>query len=242
MIIHGEAKLITAAYVKARSAMGATVTEDEKGNFGKYATLAAITKATTEPFFKNGLAIIQESELHEGGVTVSTWLVHESGATIEFAPLTMPLTDKRPQAVGSAITYARRYQLVSVCGLAPDDDDGQAAQDATKPTQPVKMQAQRQPAPAPEVEFKNKPEREEVDPNVPTDEELAILGKWQTPADAYAWAIEVKACDNEYNARMAFENVIKANGGRFTKANAGAIYLGFLRDRIAKLEGMKVAA
>ena len=134
-MIYNNDKLIAAAFVKARAAIGGTVGKDAKGNFGRYATLAAITDAITEPLAKNGLAVIQEAELDETGVTVLTTLLHESGATMQFAPLTMPLTDRKPQAVGSAITYGRRYALAAVCGLAPDDDDGQAAQDATKPTQ-----------------------------------------------------------------------------------------------------------
>mgnify|MGYP001263543525 CR=1 FL=1 len=134
-MLYNNDKLIAAAFVKARAAIGGTVGKDAKGNFGRYATLAAITDAITEPLAKNGLAVIQEAELDETGVTVLTTLLHESGATMQFAPLTMPLTDRKPQAVGSAITYGRRYALAAVCGLAPDDDDGQAAQDATKPTQ-----------------------------------------------------------------------------------------------------------
>jgi len=128
-------KLIAAAFVKARKEIGGTVGKDKKGNFGDYATLAAITEATSAPLANQGLAIIQEAELSADGVTILTTLLHESGATMIFAPLTMPLTDRKPQAVGSAITYGRRYALAAVCGLAPDDDDGEAAQAATKPTQ-----------------------------------------------------------------------------------------------------------
>lgn len=127
-------KLIAAAFVKARKEIGGTVGKDKKGNFGDYATLAAITEATSAALSNNGLAIIQEAHLDEGGVTIETTLLHESGATMQFAALTMPLTDRKPQAVGSAITYGRRYALAAICGLAPDDDDGQAAQDATKST------------------------------------------------------------------------------------------------------------
>jgi hypothetical protein len=79
------------------------------------------------------LAVIQEAHVNETGVCVDTWMIHESGATMHFEPLAMPLADRKPQAVGSAITYARRYQLAAICGLAPDDDDGQAAQDAKAP-------------------------------------------------------------------------------------------------------------
>lgn len=131
-MIYNNDKLIAAAYIKARAEIGGTVGKDAKGNYGRYATLAAITDAITLPLSKHGLAIIQEATLDSDGVTVETTLLHESGATMQFAPLTMPLTDRKPQAVGSAITYGRRYALAAVCGLAPDDDDGQAAQDATK--------------------------------------------------------------------------------------------------------------
>lgn len=138
MKIEGDPKAISAAFVKARKEMGATVAKDAKGNYGKYATLAAIVEATTDVLAANGLAIIQEARADEQGLIVDTWLVHESGATMQFASLPMPLTNRTAQAVGSAITYARRYQLAAVCGLAPDDDDGQAAtnaQDARRATQ-----------------------------------------------------------------------------------------------------------
>jgi len=133
MNISGEAKLICSALVKARGDMNATVIKDGKGNYGMYATLAAIVEASAPSFSKYGLTVVQEVGTNEQGVVISTWLIHESGATIEFEPLPMPLSNRTPQAVGSAITYGRRYALAAVCGLAPDDDDGQAAQDAHKP-------------------------------------------------------------------------------------------------------------
>ncbi len=135
MIIEGDKKLIAAAFIKARAEIGGTVTEDAKGNFGKYVTLAAIAKATTGILAKHGLAIIQEAELHEGGVTIETHLLHESGATMQFSPLTMPLSKRDAQGVGSAISYGRRYQWMAVCGLASDDDDGQQATDAQRKAQ-----------------------------------------------------------------------------------------------------------
>jgi hypothetical protein len=137
-MIYNNDKLIAAAFVKARAAIGGTVGKDAKGNYGKYATLAAITDVITAPLAAHGLAVIQEAQLDETGVTVETTLLHESGATMQFAPLTMPLTNRTPQAVGSCITYGRRYALAAICGLAPDDDDGQAAQDA----QPAPQRAQ----------------------------------------------------------------------------------------------------
>jgi hypothetical protein len=138
MVIHGEAKAICAAYVKARGDMSATVIKDAKGNFGKYATLAAIVEATTPHLAKHGLAVVQEASTDEQGIVIETWLVHDSGAMMQFTPLPLPLTDRKPQAVGSCITYGRRYALAAICGLAPDDDDGQAAQDATQSAQASK--------------------------------------------------------------------------------------------------------
>ena len=126
MQITGDPK-IASAFVKARTEIGGTVGKDAKGNFGKYATLAAITEATSEIMGSHGLAIVQECFADEAGVTVYTTVVHESGATMEFAPLSLPVERKNAQGVGSAITYARRYQLSAICGLAPDDDDGTAA-------------------------------------------------------------------------------------------------------------------
>lgn len=139
MNIHGDAKTIAAAFIAARGEMSATVSKDAKGNFGRYVTLAAIVEATTPAFAKHGLAIVQEAGRNEEGVTVDTWLIHESGATMQFGTLTIPLGDGKPQTVGSALTYGRRYALAAVCGLAPDDDDGQAAQDSYKPRNAPRM-------------------------------------------------------------------------------------------------------
>lgn len=147
-MIYNNDKLIAAAFVKARKEIGGTVGKDAKGNFGSYATLAAITDATSAALANHGLAIIQEAALGADGVTIHTCLLHESGATMLFEPLTMPLTDRKPQAVGSAITYGRRYALAAVCGLAPEDDDGQAAQDSTR-SAPQSQATRPQPAQKP---------------------------------------------------------------------------------------------
>lgn len=126
MIVNGKAA--AAALVKARAAIGATVTKDAKANYGKYATLAAVMEAISPALANSSLALVQEAVLGDGDVTIIAYLLHESGDVIEFAPLTMPLGSQRTaQAVGSAITYGRRYQLTALFGLAPDDEDGDAA-------------------------------------------------------------------------------------------------------------------
>jgi hypothetical protein len=53
--------------------------------------------------------------------------VHESGETIYSGQLHVPAAKQDPQGYGSALTYARRYSLMTACGIAPEDDDGNAA-------------------------------------------------------------------------------------------------------------------
>jgi hypothetical protein len=247
MKINGEAKGIAMAFVKARAAMDATVSKDAKGNFGKYATLAAIVEATSSHFANNGLAIVQEASADENGIVIETWLVHESGATMQFSPITMPLTDRKPQAVGSAITYGRRYALAAICGLAPDDDDGQSAQDAqsraqaTHKPQAARLQPQQGNHTA-DVEFRS--QRAPVESG-PTDEELEVLGTWIKPDDVYTWAIINGACANEHEAKNSFKKVVDEDGGRLTKENIAAVYLKVLRkwnEKIAERPAMQAVA
>lgn len=96
----------------------------------KYATLADIWDACREALTSNGLSVVQmpRTEVKERGmlVHVETVLLHESGQSMT-STLTMPVDKVTAQGVGSAITYARRYALAAVVGVAPDDDDGNEA-------------------------------------------------------------------------------------------------------------------
>jgi hypothetical protein len=58
---------------------------------------------------------------------VETVFVHESGEMLECGKLHVPAAKQDPQGYGSALTYARRYSLMAACGIAPEDDDGNAA-------------------------------------------------------------------------------------------------------------------
>lgn len=155
MIIDGDAKQIAVAFIKARADMNDTVVKDAKGNYGKYATLAALVEATSSALAKHDLAIVQEVGTNAEGVTVDTWLIHASGTTMHLGSLTMPC-DRKPQSVGSAITYGRRYALAAVCGLAPEDDDGQAAQNSVQQARQV---AQKANAATEDVEFSHAPKK-----------------------------------------------------------------------------------
>lgn len=101
----------------------------------RYADLADILDVVRSILAKHGLAVVQDATTPErGGVAVTTRIVWAGGAVMEFGPLAMPAGGGGggPQAMGSAITYARRYALLAALGIATEDDDGQAAQRATQ--------------------------------------------------------------------------------------------------------------
>ncbi len=96
----------------------------------RYADLAAIRDAVVPPLSKHGLAVTQATSVGEGGTMVlTTRLAHESGQWIESV---YPLTPgANPQAMGSQLTYARRYSLSAIAGISADEDDD--AEIAAKP-------------------------------------------------------------------------------------------------------------
>ena len=94
----------------------------------KYAHLAAVLDACRLPIAENGLALVQFPRLVGDFVVVTTLLVHASGEYLSSDLALRPDT-LAPQSIGSAITYARRYSVLAMIGIAPEeDDDGQAAQ------------------------------------------------------------------------------------------------------------------
>lgn len=98
----------------------------------KYADLSSVWEACRQALSNNGLSIIQSPEEAESGIAVETMILHASGQWVK-GRYTMPVSKLDAQAVGSAITYARRYALASIVGIAPEDDDGNAAA-SSKPT------------------------------------------------------------------------------------------------------------
>ena len=111
----------------------------------KYADLAACWDACRGPLSENGLAVIQTTEPGDG-VTLVTTLAHSSGQWIS-SKLIMAPKDFSPQSVGSCITYARRYALAAMVGLAQIDDDANSAQGISPNTavqsgKPASLEAQ----------------------------------------------------------------------------------------------------
>lgn len=92
----------------------------------KYADLASVWEACREPFGKYGLSVSQMPEMRDSQVIVHSILMHSSGEWIS-GELSMTPVKADPQGVGSCITYARRYALAAIAGIAPEDDDGNQA-------------------------------------------------------------------------------------------------------------------
>ena len=105
----------------------------------KYADLAAIRDAVIPALAKNGLAVVQLPAITEHGFVLITRLMHESGEVVEA---TYPLpANGTPQATGSALTYAKRYSLASLCGIAAEEDDDANAAEADPKARPVEAKS-----------------------------------------------------------------------------------------------------
>jgi hypothetical protein len=104
-----------------------------------YADLHAVRAVIREPLAKNGLSLVQLPAAGHGRVTVTSVLLHKSGEWIA-CELAMPLAQATPHAVGSAISYGRRYAAMAMLGVSAEDDDGTAA--GTTPTGPPPVQQQ----------------------------------------------------------------------------------------------------
>jgi len=102
-----------------------------------YASLSSCWAACRGPLTANGLAVVQGLTCDGEALTCSTRLIHSSGQWVE-ASLSLPVDHRKgltiAQSVGSVGTYARRYGLCALVGIAPgDDDDGAGAPTAPKP-------------------------------------------------------------------------------------------------------------
>ena len=121
-------KNIATALVKAQKAFGPALKSSTNPHFkSRYADLSACVEAVIEGLNSAGIALIQRTSEDLNGVTVETVFIHESGEMLECGKLHVPASKQDPQGYGSALTYARRYSLMAACGIAPEDDDGNAA-------------------------------------------------------------------------------------------------------------------
>lgn len=119
--------------------------KDAKNPFFKseYVPLENVAEAITESATKHGLAFSQYATTTDtGNVSVGTIVFHESGEFIEYPPLILKPENTKPQSIGSAITYAKRYALSAIFGITSDkDDDGNKANGNGEPQKRNQKQA-----------------------------------------------------------------------------------------------------
>jgi len=119
---------ISSAFVKAQTAFGPALKTHTNPAFrSKYADLSACIEAVIDALHANGIGLMQLTHPCDDGVVVETKFLHESGESLSGGTLHVPASKKDPQGYGSALSYGRRYSLMAACGIAPEDDDGNAA-------------------------------------------------------------------------------------------------------------------
>ena len=120
------ASAMAAAFAKIEGA-----TKGATGQVGqqkyKYANIEAVIGAIKPALINHGLFFTQHPEPSDRGVTIETWLHHASGDSLSLGKLYVPANKQDAQGFGSALTYARRYALVTAFGVPVEDDDGNAA-------------------------------------------------------------------------------------------------------------------
>jgi len=153
----------------------------------RYTTLAAVWDAIRKPLSDNGLAVAQIVVTEPDGMFLLTRLMHSSG---QYVQATYPIAagDNRgvsaAQAVGSALTYARRYSLTALVGVvSDDDDDGNSAADPQQQRQRKSVQ-------------QNGAQQAQDPPG------FAVWADWRNANDAQAWAMT----QGKFNASQHMEH------------------------------------
>jgi|DEB0MinimDraft_12_1074336.scaffolds.fasta_scaffold00057_4 hypothetical protein len=132
-------KSIATALASAQINMGKALKQANNPHFrSKYADLGSVMDACLPALNEHGIAVIQPTGEDDTGRFVETIMIHgESGEQLSCrVPLIVAKNDM--QGYGSAVTYARRYGLMAMAGIAPEDDDGNAAAKAAPKQEPPK--------------------------------------------------------------------------------------------------------
>jgi hypothetical protein len=136
----GVTKAIVTAMFAAQTNMKAAVKDATNPAFrSKYADLGSVWEACRDALKAAKVLVSQDVTSDDCGVSITTRFTVESEQWMEFGPLYIPLAKKDAQAVGSAISYGRRYSLSAALGIIAEDDDGNAAVASMKPYEADKI-------------------------------------------------------------------------------------------------------
>ena len=126
------------ALVKAQSEMTFASKTGTNPHFRSgYAPLETVIDAVKEPLNNNGIFYLQKVYLAEGGQCVETEF-HGHGGVVKAGRVYVPADKQTPQGYGSALTYAKRYSLITACGLPSEDDDGNSTNSSSSSSDPSK--------------------------------------------------------------------------------------------------------
>ena len=113
---------IARALAKAQGSIARAEKDGENPHFRyRYSSLGSIWDACRVPLSENDLAVVQNYEVIPTGIKLTTELAHASGQWYR-QETTWPCNIAEPTKLGGGITYARKYALASMCGVAPEDD------------------------------------------------------------------------------------------------------------------------
>ena len=130
---------IAKALASAQSEMGKALKSANNPHFkAKYADLGSVVDACMPALNAAGIAVIQPTGEDSMGMFVETMLIHGESGEMLKCRVPLIIGKKDMQGYGSAVTYARRYGLMSMSGVAPEDDDGNAASKAAPQQQQSK--------------------------------------------------------------------------------------------------------
>lgn len=196
------------AILKARIKFGPVLKLKKNEHFkSRYADLQAVLDAVEDALAESNLLLLQRTECDERGVRLVTELVEvTSGEKIASVYPLNPAQPNNPQALGGALTYARRYAALALLGLAPEDDDGQQGsrpkpQQQQKPAPaPAQQQPEKKPAPqrSPQqgsrsaVAKLERPPEDDQDPAELLGEMQVAYLRQELAASKFAWAKEAK--------------------------------------------------
>ena len=174
-------KELATALAKAQKTLAGAKKDATNPHFkSRYADLAACWEAAKSTLPDNGLCVFQTTRVSEQDeVIVITRLAHSSGEWIE-GELALPVSKADAQGYGSALTYARRYGLCAIVGIAPEDDDGNAAA-AAKPAEKVGMSAK-------DVALEQFDRMNPEEKQWARDQALEIIARHDDGKDMYRWA------------------------------------------------------
>ena len=178
----------------------------------RYASLATGLDLVRKCLGQHEIALIQTTAVEEGQITLTTLLVHASGEWVSSLWLVCPAAEPSAQLKGAALTYARRYALFTLVGIAGEDDlDAPELIQAPQqpgPEQPLPSNGGRVPSPRRPVltstESATLRDRlvQEI-AAIATDEALALWGYRSLPLKNTLTQVDAQAVEAAYLAKLS---------------------------------------